>query len=900
MTDENNKITKSNCFSIVQIYFVPQKIKFSVNTTICINKNGYDLIQYTKDKFQIKDQKEYGISINSKDDTFKFAFPKTNTPVNYVKSLIFMPIEFDVEKDFAPYYISIYEKRQMEEEHYMKFQIPIVSFENQFLFYFPFSLSYPFRLHTLLKMVFDLFPGHTLEKDIALFDIYDNQVQPNQNKESFTQNISMNRLYIKYAISKKDLAAIEKRCKIANEIYQNEEKYVNYLTDFHLNRQIFEKINGIEQNLNNAFFNACLPLPQLHKKFLNDLQKWPCNYLMPIGFIYKDFPKYYKIYTDSLHFYKKLTKQLNNASNLPENKELIAQTQILSKIAKIFQVGFHYNNLFQALLDSTPKAHPDYDFIQKTHSDIRNSLRGIENKVNEDIHQPIFKKLQDLINVKDCLIEPNRKFISSYTVCHDNGKVILVLLSDLILFLRSLSNGTSLGMISSIPIDTISFRKFSKKSIFYNIYNGNPKFILFKESKDRDSFFEEFRFASLKNAQVKASTQIECKEVSDFKKSLKLQDHSIYIDNGSMWIFGGRNQENIAQNTIRKVRISTMKQKMHAPDPKKDISPRYKALMVAYQFNIYVFGGTSTGTNLLDDLWTFSYKRNSWSQLEPFGKVRPPPSLSYSMNYSAENNSLILVGGTDSFRIFLYPIQENIWREVTFSENSLISKTIIGHKSLLINKDTLLVTGGELEIKQNSSFSPNPSSMQLLTPNSSFTSFSSKVENYNNAILYIKLFNNGKLQEKVDIQAAKTFGFYPSRRSIPFEFFSTGSNIVLFGGVPNDDDENVIFSLSLKKMIWSVLKGSTKFLSLHGYACGYDQASKKIYVHGGSDQNNNINSSLFCIDIHEKESEIIHNEESYVFSPDKEILESTLYQEVNDGQWPDTPEIVNPLLDINY
>ncbi|OHS96030.1 hypothetical protein TRFO_10208 [Tritrichomonas foetus] len=902
-------------FSVVQIYYAPKNIKYTINARKCSKMSGEEIIKMTISKFNnqkidASTKLDYGISINSKNDNFHFIFPVNNTPIGYVKNLIVFPIDVNLEEEFAPFYLSVFPIKNEEIPYNIRFKIPIVSFNNEFLYSMPISLPYPFSVQMLLKKVADVFDNHSIENgDVKLLNSLGSLKKLDEKPSVLTQEISSNRLYALYNVNDKDMKKIKERKLVVNEIFTKEKEYVEFLRDFETKvRPIFESLQNIPACEYNQLLLSCNSLPSLHKIFLDDLMKFPLDFMMPVGTVYSAFAKCLKIYSNFYSNYQRFLDVLKIASNIPENKEILNKTQVSSTIAKIFQTAFKYALTFPRLLKETPKGHPDYDALKKTCGEMIHSLKVIQQKFIEDNNQPYIEKLYRILDVNQNLIQPNRKYISSYIVFHNDQKVILILLTDLILFVRSIDNGQKLGMISSIPLDQIGLFMYGERSLYYPIsrtHNALKKFIVFQNSKERNELFENFRHASvnLNYGQLQVSdpnVNIEFIEMLAIKKKLKLRDHSMILMKNALWIFGGRNESDEPQNSLRKVKISNMATSVHAPD-QTDITPRYLAKMVGNDSHLYVFGGTQNGVTPLNDFWHFYYSFNKWDQIIPNGDVKPPPSFNYSMNYSKSNHSIVLAGGTDTFNIFVYKINENIWVQLNLDENS-IPKTLSGHSTVIIEESLYAIIGGKINstVFNNNIITFNP--FEYLNNPNNHENNEMKLENIDNNE---KSEGNQKNSECVHFKSVQTFGLYPYNRFNQVSLV-TDDFLIVFGGDldSENEDENVMFVLSFESKWWSIINNNPRLtqsiLSHKNFSYAVDKKTSTIYLHGGLNENDQIIPNFVSFRVIENENgrKLTKIQSKFNFFSDEELNQILVNPEtLIDGSWPKEPIIVNPLIE---
>ena len=75
------------------------------------------------------------------------------------------------------------------------------------------------------------------------------------------------------------------------------------------------------------------------------------------------------------------------------------------------------------------------------------------------------------------------------------------------------------------------------------------------------------------------------------------------------------------------------------------LSPRSGHGMIYDPVNhkVILFGGRSSGIQLLDDTWEYDYATNTWTELQP--EVSPPSRAEPAMAYDSSNQKVVLFGG---------------------------------------------------------------------------------------------------------------------------------------------------------------------------------------------------------------------------------------------------------------
>ena len=108
--------------------------------------------------------------------------------------------------------------------------------------------------------------------------------------------------------------------------------------------------------------------------------------------------------------------------------------------------------------------------------------------------------------------------------------------------------------------------------------------------------------------------------------------------------------------------------------------------MCAFDGCLYLYGGSGTEGDL-SDFWKFDISSSTWSLLDVPDGIPGGSGLSMVLH---NNSRLVLCGGCDTFRTFIYNIRCNEWREV--SNNPIIPP--LSYHALVSYSGYVLLIGG--------------------------------------------------------------------------------------------------------------------------------------------------------------------------------------------------------------
>ena len=201
--------------------------------------------------------------------------------------------------------------------------------------------------------------------------------------------------------------------------------------------------------------------------------------------------------------------------------------------------------------------------------------------------------------------------------------------------------------------------------------------------------------------------------------------HSASVINNSIYIFGGRSQDNVF-NDCFKLNLETMewtKVETSGNIP----SPRYSHTSnVINSTQLLIFGGISNSSTLYNDVYVLDTLTNVWSKIETKG-VEISKRFSHSATNVGEN--IYVIGGCSPAAlndIYVLNTSNWTWSTVLLSNtNAILSK----HTCILYNDSLLLLGGGALCFSFGTFFN----SLEVLSLNgSNFTVSPASTSDLNN------------------------------------------------------------------------------------------------------------------------------------------------------------------------
>jgi len=121
------------------------------------------------------------------------------------------------------------------------------------------------------------------------------------------------------------------------------------------------------------------------------------------------------------------------------------------------------------------------------------------------------------------------------------------------------------------------------------------------------------------------------------------KDHSAVFIGKTMYIFGGRDNENEALDDFWSFNIESKVWEKHDQDK---IANRYNHSSAALGPNVWIFGGRADDGKIFDDVWKFSTESKTWESIATTGESKP--GKRFNMCSLVSNGRIILVGGQEN------------------------------------------------------------------------------------------------------------------------------------------------------------------------------------------------------------------------------------------------------------
>lgn len=153
------------------------------------------------------------------------------------------------------------------------------------------------------------------------------------------------------------------------------------------------------------------------------------------------------------------------------------------------------------------------------------------------------------------------------------------------------------------------------------------------------------------------NTQLLSESLDHLKKTIPRFGHSVNADRrGSLWMFGGYSPNNGPLNDFRQfdTKNGTWLQvtvESSTPEDRMPLGRYFHASEIYVKKQIiYIFGGISANSQLLNDFWMFSIQNQRWSQIQTEVEDQtdvPPPLAGHTLTHLRyqEHEALFLLGG---------------------------------------------------------------------------------------------------------------------------------------------------------------------------------------------------------------------------------------------------------------
>jgi hypothetical protein len=228
-------------------------------------------------------------------------------------------------------------------------------------------------------------------------------------------------------------------------------------------------------------------------------------------------------------------------------------------------------------------------------------------------------------------------------------------------------------------------------------------------------------------------------------------------------------------------------------------TPRYHSAMVETPSGIFLFGGTTNGTDKMDDFWRLTSA--GWEEVSAGGE-RPPPGFGLHLSYFPDD-TILLTGGFVEFSFYKYSISANAWTKVP-PKRTCVLPPYIGHQVFPTGDGSGFIVNGH-----------------TLTGDCS------------DAVIQFTDWG------------CCNFTFILCRGMSPIgrvwgSSALVGNLLAVIGG----ERESELYLLDLTDQVWHYSKArSLDQPGLYGAACAVSE--NRLYIHGGCDDTSAVQATLF-------------------------------------------------------
>ncbi|OHT10087.1 hypothetical protein TRFO_20825 [Tritrichomonas foetus] len=828
-------------YSVVQFFFEPNNVRFTEPSCQVYQLTTDELIKKIYLKFSFKGILQLSII---GPDGLNITPPLDVIPFTICSDLFQFPTCKNGGKETSPkfnFYIHIYQVK--EYKPIIQFPLIIISENDDFLHKAIITLNFN-DIH-LKAMTQNLMSIHNVDKtcNFTFFSKNGKIFTDEDDLEAIIllKNMIKQKYYVKFTCPESVIKEMKKRINPIKELIDTEKKYYSFLCDFNkFCEPVFQKL--IENKyLKNEFYetlqNIIINIKNFTKEIVQEFETIKINYMTPIGQCFDKYARYIYIYSQYINKYNEMLLIVTEASKDPKmietfhnfgNTDFANSHNFESIIVQIVQRNTRYSILLNEILKNTPKNHPDYVSLRKCHSNITLSTKSVDNQVKE--HENQEHLLQISKNIMNCskgkILIPGRRLLG-YFYMKRSKKTYEIIFFEEELWIAQVSPNNRLisnnnqndpimnyNVICSLTYDCVLLMPIGQTGI---LLKGENTFVYTCEN----SFTRELLM--IKYQEVSKSF-LSKNYVSTLDWEILKNDFPAYSEYSSMcyaknhiFIYGGKDKSGISCGHLWVLNLKNMNQFYMPPEKginKKVPAPRYKAASTTNGQYMYIFGGTTDDETGMNDFWRICLEKDFAkvkNQKTIWQKIRtntsPPPGFGLTLT-TINKEKLLLVGGTEKFQVFIFNLPSCNWEEIEIL-TSFIPKTLIYHKTFLMNENFALIVGG-----QN-----------------------------NQNTLCLKL--DKKTCNIVDVTGLSPLSTTRKTTS----FINVGSSII---GLPTHDDPTT-YEMSLNSWLWRIPKndGIEIVPELEGFCVCSNE--NEFWLCGGITREKKFNTCLYHVTIRKEE-----------------------------------------------
>jgi hypothetical protein len=676
-------------------------------------------------------------------------------------------------------------------------------------------------IEKILNTLMDVHRRDDLRVEGNVFEFFGDDgrpIDPNLETKDLLAGLLNGQFFARWRLDKADRTKVTYRTNPIQEFFETEPEMVSALKFFEEGNAVSAFLGSLSKVLQSdwpSLLTVGQKLRKIHIDLLSEMEKHPNNFFFPIGrIVYEFLDVLTSEYIEYASYYRPIEKELFALKNSNHPAFVRAAKVFREKtetdpsdiLMRPIQRLPRYRMLFQTVYKYTQVHHPDHPWVKKCLMRFEVAQKKADRQADRDNLQ-----LRQILGRLDPPREapPDSVLLDQFSLQSENEKWRFLFLSTGIWIL--LVSRSRLEFRSAHEYLDFSITPVGRRRIVC-WQNVNKWDTMRKYDLQTEEFRDELSARYRSQYRIESDARREPFPVrwsvasSSSVRELGMVDarvhHSMVVvelgdDKFELLLFGGLTGSGEPTDaTYRLCRTGTA---WGLTEVKSDMcpSPRYHAAMVWTPYDVFLFGGTTNGTEGMDDFWRLT--ANGWEAVVPAGEC-PPPGFALDLAYFKED-TLLLTGGIDSFNFYKYSIRGNIWVKI---KPSLTLPAYRGHRVFPIGEGTGLIVNGH-----------------------------TSSGNCNDAIVQFTDWGAGKF---VFVLCR---GMPPSGR-VWGSAGMIGNHIVVVGG----EREVELCGLDLRDQVWHFSKSiSLDQPAVYGAAVAVFQ--NRLYVHGGSDDASIVLATLY-------------------------------------------------------
>ncbi|OHS98497.1 hypothetical protein TRFO_35066 [Tritrichomonas foetus] len=618
-----------------------------------------------------------------------------------------------------PFYLSIHKT----DDYFSLFVDPKpINFDKLPVFRTDFNFNHHRNGKEMLEQISSIF-------DIENLDLQTNSFSDEESNEEIFSKFRTKYIEISMTLTDKAIKKIKHRGKIIEEIISTEESYLGDLTELSTYWYgKFKRSNAFNESELNFIFKDVPGIQNCHTLLYTKLKERGTNYESVIGDVFIDMSSFFKVSLNFISNYGNMISLVNKKTEIRGNARLLEHehdgNEFTSYLITPVQRMPRYKLFIRELIKSTPRSHPDYDFLPIAESLIDTVTQEMDAATKKAEQLAVIYKIQNKISKSYNLFDvANRTLVMVMDVIVSKSNCHFYLFNDLVMLTNIDKRGETVLLVSKIvdfkyfpAVSLLSFYRHKKglKAVLFQSVDNFNKFVLALEEK-RSTFLKNVLSSFLWSSPtiIKPLPKLndihgvclndnfyffgESKLVSlNFKvTTVSITDATFqkYIGcsvtgfGEKIFIFGGHIPGEYTNNLWQYDVLSenwTLVNIQHKPEA------RCEHTAVKIDHSIVIFGGRKK-KKYFNDICIFYPKKKKWKILSVHGA--PPPRSMHSA--VAKDKKMYIYGGKNGPYVYndihIFDYETKTWKTL-YVNLSIIPKRF-GHRSVLIENLFISIGG---------------------------------------------------------------------------------------------------------------------------------------------------------------------------------------------------------------